>query len=344
MVINMSLVTMYAISGTNPTTTKKQSAVYWTQSKDYMLMRDYIIGACSYFDFASPWMLGVGIMESGGSGNNWMQLSSQTIPNDFINNFWSVHNVTGVTEPAFDELKSIDALNAVCAAYWMTRQSRYQKNGWEALALLASGYNGWTALSGTPGSSPTAYGWSTLFLAYGANYSTVSSYKYQGAQVSVKGTGIPSNNIVTVYSTMPNPTGPVKKEVPTWTMNTQTLTSISGTNSNGKQIILFASVSMDYVSALTIDLYFKRYIQNAICPLVTTDRALVTSIVKSANKNLCVIAVGDGAHSALAAEGLVGYDSLAHLKYPGYVSGRGVGVKAYSAALSLAINAHNAGY
>lgn len=339
----MATVVAVSISGTNPTSTRTQSERYWEKTNDYKLMRDYILGACSYFNFASPWALGVGIMEGGSPGNNMMQVTpTESYRDQFVNTFWAQHNVTPVTEPSLEELCSIDALNAVFAVQFMTQLSRYGKDGWEALGRLASGYNGWGAAVG--GSGITAYGWSTLFLAYGKNYTNVSSYKYQGAQYSCAGTGLPSNGIVTVYQTAPNWIGAKNIDVPTWTMTTKTLTSVGGTNSNGKQIVLFAAVSMDYVSALTIDLYFKRYIKNAICPLVTTDRALVTNIVKSANKNLCVIAVGDNSYSALTAAGLAGYDSLANLKYPGFISGRGVGAKAYTAALSLAINAHNAGY
>jgi len=41
-------------------------------------------------------------------------------------------------------------------------------------------------------------------LPYGKNYTTISSYKYQGAQYSDKGSGL-TGDMVTVYSTEPNP-------------------------------------------------------------------------------------------------------------------------------------------
>ncbi|MGF0008609.1 hypothetical protein ACQRBP_14975 [Eubacteriales bacterium SGI.150] len=340
----MATVTAVSISSTNPTTTKYQSMKYWTQDNAHLLMRDYIMGACSQFNIASPVMLGMGIMESGGTGSNWMQVTYSAAPSDFVSNFWDVHNKTGESAPTATELKQIDALNAVLSAYWLTKGSRGGKTNWEALGQLASAYNGWGAASANSGI--TAYGWSTLFLAYGKNYSSISSYTYQGAQYSDKGTGL-SSDIVTVYSTTPNPTGAKSIDVPTWTMVPKTLSYFSGGNPNGKQIILFAYTDNDYVSALNILLHFKRksikYGGVITYPVVTRDLTLATNNAKNSGLS-CVIAVGNNAHLALKGAGLTAYDSFSNLKRPGYIGFTSTGKTAYTDALAAAIAANNGGF
>lgn len=131
----MATVTAVSISRTSPTTTRTQSMKYWTQDNDHLLMRDYILGACSYFNFASPWMLGIGIMENGGPGNNWMQLSYGSVHTTFLSEFWTPYNKTGESSPTLDELEAVDALNAVTSAFWVTKGSRSGKTNWEALSL-----------------------------------------------------------------------------------------------------------------------------------------------------------------------------------------------------------------
>lgn len=343
-VILLATVTAVSISRTNPTTTKYNSMKYWTQDNAHLLMRDYIMGACSHFNIASPLLLGMGIMENGGTGNNWMQVTYSAAPSDFVTNFWSANNKTGESSPTANELKQIDALNAVFSAYWLLKGSRSGKTNWEALGRLASAYNGWGAASANSGI--TAYGWSALFLAYGKSYSTISSYAYQGAQFSDKGTGL-SSDTVSVYSTTPNPTGSKSIDVPTWSMVPKTASYFSGGNSAGKQIVLFAYTDSDYVSALNILLYFKRnsikYGGVTTYPIVTRDLTLATNNAKYSGLS-CVIAVGNNAHLALKSAGLIAYSSFSNLKRPGYIGFTSTGKTAYTDARTAAIAANNGGF
>lgn len=340
----MATVTALRISEPSPKTQKDNSMKYWTQDKDHLLMRDYIIGACSHFNYASPWMLGMGIMENGGPGNNWMQIAYGNAHTTFLSEFWSLYNKTGESAPTLDELKVVDALNAVISAFWVTQGSRGGNTNWEALGQLASAYNGWAGA--THNSGITAYGWSTLFLAYGKNYTTISSYKYQGAQYSDKGSGLTSD-LVTVYSTEPKPYKANQQiEVPTWTMTPRTLSTFSGGNTNNRQIILFAYTDIDYVSALNIILHFKRknitYGGKITYPVATRDLTLAANNARNAGS--CVIAVGNNAHLALKNQGLTAYSSFANLKRPGYIGFTSTNKAAYTDALGAAISANNGGF
>lgn len=339
----MATVTAVSISTTNPKTTKNNSMKYWTQDKDHLLMRDYIIGACSHFNYASPWMLGMGIMENGGPGNNWMQVTYGNAHTTFLSQFWSLYNKTGESSPTLNELQAIDPLNAVISAFWVTQGKTGGKTNWEALGRLASAYNGWGGAAQNSGI--TAYGWSTLFLAYGKNYTTISSYKYQGAQYSDTGSGL-TGDTVTVYSTMPNAGGAAQIEVPTWTMTPRTLSTFSGGNQNGKQIILFAYSDIDYVSALNIILHFKRknitYGGKITYPVATRDLTLAANNARNAGS--CVIAVGNNAHLALKNQGLTAYSSFANLRRPGYIGFTSTNKAAYTDALGAAISANNGGF
>ncbi|MCI7733729.1 MAG: hypothetical protein MSK39_02925 [Dysosmobacter sp.] len=338
-------VTAVSISGTNPQTTRYQSMKYWTANNDCKLMRDYINGACSQFNFAAPWMLAVGIMENGGTGSNWMQVTYGTARDTFVNDFWAPNNVTGETAPSKSELETIDALNAVLSAYWMSLGSRSGKTNWEALGRLASAYNGWGLASSNSGI--TAYGWSTLFLAYGKNYTNISSYKYQGAQYSAAGSNLPSNGIVTVYSTTPSPVGATSIDVPEWTMTPSTLNYISGSNPDGKQIVLFANTDADYVSALNIVLHFYRnnikYGGRITYPIVTRDINLATRIAKN-YALACVIAVGNSAYNALVSKNVTAYSTFSAYSTPGFVGNTSTGKSAYVSARTSALAANSAGY
>ena len=325
--------------------TKLNSMSFWTQNNDYTLMRDYIIGACSYFNYPSPWMLGVGIMEEGTPGKNWMQLTVGDLYDSFISDFWNFNNKTEESVPTLAELEVIEALNAVAGTCWMTKQSRYGKSGWEALGMLAGGYNTWKFAD--PGSGLTAYAWSTLFLAYGSKYTDVTYRTYQGAQYSAKGTGLPSSGLVKVYSSQPDTTYGEMIDVPTWTMVPKTLSYFGGKNPNGKQIILFANGGMDYVSALNIVLYFKRkrimYDGVITYPLVTSDADFAASNAKG-TRNACVIAVGNNSYITLKNKGLTAYSSYPNLKFPGFIGGTATGKTAYTDARTAAVAANNAGF
>lgn len=332
----------YAHSGTKLTLNS-----YWTQGNPHYLMSDYILGACSYFNLGCPWVLAVGEMEDGGSGNNWMQVTYSTAGNDFRNNFWNPNNVTQLS-PSDSELRSIDSLNAAWGAYWLSTRSTFGTTGYRAIGTLASAYNGWCSTSlCTPGTDITAYGWSVLFLAYGNGYKNPTTHHFTGTQITIEQYGAPTTT--TVYYSVPcSSAHGACINAPTYGMYLSNLSFPRGRNALGNQIVLFARTPTDYVSGLAVDLYFVRnninYSGVITQPLVTYDVDYASRIVQS--PYIVVIAVGSSAASALTARGITGYSSFSAWQPGGFIdcgTGR-TSAQAWSCARDNAIAANNAGY
>lgn len=340
---NQEYACVYKQSGTQSTLNR-----YWTGSNTTQLMADYILGACSYFNLGGPWVLAIGEIEGGGSGNNWMQVVYPTAGNDFRNNFWTPNNVTSLS-PTDAELKSINSLNAAWGAYWLSTMSTRSTTGYKAIGTLASSYNGWCSTSlCTPGTDITAYGWSVLFLAYGNKYKTLpTNHTFNGTQISIEEVGAPTTT--TVYYSEPC-TGAAGSciNVPSYGMYLSTLTFPRGRTSQSKQILLYANSPTDYVSGLGVDLYFVKnninYGGTITQPQVTYDLNYAASAAQS--QYIVVIGVGSSAASNLKARGLTAYSSYSAWSYGGFIDcGTGkTSTQAWTAARDNAVAANNAGF
>jgi len=130
-------------------------------------------------------------------------------------------------------------------------------------------------------------------------------------------------------------------------MTPSTLNYISGSNPDGKQIVLFANTDADYVSALNIVLHFYRnnikYGGRITYPIVTRDINLATRIAKN-YALACVIAVGNSAYNALVSKNVTAYSTFSAYSTPGFVGNTSTGKSAYVSARTSALAANSAGY
>ncbi len=263
-------------------------ATFYGQGASWALMADYLVSAASYFDIRSPIPLAIGVLEDGGVGNNWMQLGSTAI-SEFQSKIWEPNNQTGQGTPTTADIEAIDSLNAAAAVWWYTQQDACKQTDWQALLSMSSAYN---SICGCSCPYDTAYGWSSLFLAYGNDYTSVPNIDYVGAYYVTGPTGTQTkyNNASCGAAN--------SIAVPTFATTRIKRVEPHGRNSNGKQIVLFTSRdSTSLVSALQANINLRNagYTQ----PLVNADRDFAaTSTQYRAN---CVVAVGASAVSDIEA-------------------------------------------
>ena len=280
----MATVTACSYNGSAPS---DKLATFYGQGESWALMADYLVGAASQFDIRSPIALAIGALEEGGVGTNWMQLEPGTI-SDFQSEFWGPNNQTGQNPPSASDIEAIDSLNAAAGIWWYLQKKKYctDVSDWQALLSMSSAYN---SICGCSCPYATAYGWSSLFLAYGNDYTTVPNINYVGAYYVTGPTGTQ-----TKYNNAScGPQNP-DLEVPNFSTTRTQRVEPHGRNSNGKQIVLFTSRDdTSFVSALQANINLRNagYTQ----PLVTADRDFAaTSTQYRAN---CVVAVGASAVS-----------------------------------------------
>ncbi len=284
----MATVTACSYNGSVPSDT---IATFYGQGASWALMADYLVGAASYFDIRSPIPLAIGVLEDGGVGTNWMRLEPGTI-SGFQSEFWEPNNQTGQSTPSASDIEGTDSLNAAVGV-WLYNQKRdycTDVTDWQALLSMSSAYN---SICGCSCPYDTAYGWSSLFLAYGNDYTSVPNADYVGAYYVTGPTGTQ-----TKYNNAS--CGPANNNVAVPNFSTTRTQRVEphGRNSNGKQIVLFTSRdSTSFVSALQANLNLRNagYTQ----PLVSADRNFAaTSTQYRAN---CVVAVGATAVSDIEA-------------------------------------------
>jgi hypothetical protein len=196
---------------------------------------------------------------------------------------------TGQPTPTSAEIENIDVLNANAALY-----------------LLSQKY---------------AYGWSALFLAYGNSYQ-ISSVQYSNAYYTTSPTGTQDKFL------NPNCGAGIALPVPAFSVGAAIRSNPYGRNQNGKQIVLYAPDSVDYVSGMQIAINF--YSDIRYMPVVTADADFAARSTQ--DPTVCVIAIGKAAGTrinnaasslGLSVESFSNYSTWAASPNYGYIYANG---------------------
>lgn len=287
----MSTVEACAYNGTFTTT--DTLAKYYAQNSEHLLMADYLVGAASYFGLYSPIALGVGDVEDGGPGSNWMQLGPSA--EQLFQTFWSNNNSTGQPTVSSNQIQQLDSINAAAGVYWILHQTIDSScsipTNWKGAMDHLSAYNGIcetpsTNCSCVGGYYTEAYAWTVMWLAYGQNYA-VSSYGYSGAQYATSPIGTQPKYLSEACIESASLT------VPAIDIGTTIRSTPYGSNGNGKQIVLLAKDNQDYISSLQISMN----VIPGYLPVVTSDAHFAARSTQ--DPDICVIAVGGPSVTAI---------------------------------------------
>jgi hypothetical protein len=319
----------YLETGTTPTL-----ASFYAQDATYQRMADFLVHAASHFGIRAGVALAVGDLENNGAGNNWMGLGSDAV-SDF-QTFWDDNNGPGTSAPTADQISAIDSLNAAVGIYYLVDiKSNCDYTNWQGILSKCSAYNG---ICGCPCPYSTAYGWSSLFLAYGENYATISDYAYNDAYYPTAPTGS--------QTSYRGCNEPATLEVPDFGITYGLRTTPYGRNSNGRQIVLLGRSAVDYVSCLQIDinLYSTPYDQ----PVTTGDSDFAAGCAQ--DRTICTICVGEDAVTDImaACPTCTSYPTFAAWKAgsdPGFVNAAGANrTDSYDMGNTAATAASEAGW
>lgn len=312
-------------------------ATYYGQDAVYQRMADYLVGAASQFDLQSVMALAIGRLEGGGPGNNWLQLGDFAATG-FIENYWSRYNRTGLPAPTVAQVQRVDQVNAAAGIYWYVQGPDCGQTGWQALLSRSSAYNGVCTCT-CPYS--TAYGWSSLFFAFGREYSQIHSDAYFGTHYVTAPTG-------TQTAYLNQSCGPGRDiTVPPFATTRTLRDNPWGRNGQGRAIVLLAKTPGDFVSALQVDI--NQYNHGYMAPVVTADAEF--AVRSTLDLGVCVIAVGNQAviEMELRAQelkiGVHAHANVASWRYNhnrgDYVTADGrTGFESYSLANMAATQAH----
>lgn len=265
-------------------------ATYYAQGAAWQLMADYLVGAAAVLNVRSPIPLAIGNLEDGGPGNNWLQMGSTSI-SEFQTKFWAQNNATGQPTPSSTQIQAIDPINAAAGVWWYQQGDDCNVTDWQGLLSRSSWYNGNCINEQSACACPTAtaYGWTSLFLAYGNAYDTVDSMNYQGAYYVTSPTGLQYRYLSASCGSGTNIT------VPTFATTRILRSTPYGLNSTGRQIVLLAYDTIDTISSLQIDI--NQYDAGYYQPLVTSDADFAARSTQ--DSSICVIAVGGPAVTAI---------------------------------------------
>ena len=312
----------------------------------YPHMKDFLVAAASQFGIAAPVAQALGVMEEEGPNNNWLTLG--TTAESHFQSWWTTSNVTGVTYstgqkyPSTSDLESINSLNAAGGIYWL--KDAYTSppcisgdyTAWEKLATYASLYNGICGDCDTLGCPDnTAYGVSTVLLAYGAAYTSVSSTGYQGAQYC----DLPNTSTLVPLGGGCGPSGTVT--APSESATLKLRTSPYGRNANNRQIVICIATDEDYVSGLTVN--YKLDKTGDTQTVVTRDITFAAQSTR--DSDIVVIACGTPAADDLAASGITAASSFSSWTAGQFINcGKATGTESYTCTYNNAIAATAAGY
>lgn len=260
-------------------------ATYYAQTgAEYQRMADYLVGSASHFNIRSPILLALGELETQGFGNNWMALDGTAMSK--FQTYWTNNNATGVATPTTTQVAAIDSVNAAGAGFWYTQQNNCNYTDWHGLLSRSSAYN--TVCLGCSCPYTTAYGWSSLFLAYGDQYDTVDTMDYVGAFYVTGPTGDQARYLLC---------GTKSKTIPVPTFSTTRITRETpyGRNAANLQIVLLTKDAIDYISALQVNI--NLYNGGNVQPMVTDDALFAANSTQ--DSDICVIAVGGPAVTAI---------------------------------------------
>lgn len=255
-------------------------AVYYAKSAEYQRMADYLVGAAACWDIRSPVMLALGELEAHGPGTNWLGLSGTAIAS--FQSTWAASNFTGQPTPTSADITDTDVINAAAAAYWYQTKADGGQTDWQGLVSRGSAYN---SNCSRPLPYTTGYGWSSMFLAYGSDYSTVDTMGYVGAFYVTGPTNTVTRYLLCGASQelpVPGPTTREKRITPYGRRNNQ-------------QIVILCADRVDQVSGWQAALNLGRV--GAVQPLVTSDARFAAWCTQ--DPNICPIALGGPEVSAI---------------------------------------------
>ncbi len=260
-------------------------ATYYAQGAEYQRMADYLVGSASHFNIRSPILLALGELERHGPGNNWLALGTGVGgAMATFQTYWTNNNATGIATPTTAQIAAIDSVNAAGAGLWYIQPNACASN-WKGLRSRSSSYNG-NCKCACP--YATAYGWSSLFLAYGDQYDTVDTMDYVGAFYVTGPTGDQARYLLcgSLATTLP---------VPTFSTTRITRNTPYGRNAANLQIVLLTKDAIDYISALQVNI--NLYNGGNVQPLVTDDALFAANSTQ--DFDVCVIAIGGPAVTAI---------------------------------------------
>ena len=277
--------------GTNPLACDDTLAQYYGGGGNYpnAFEADFLWGACAIFNVPTLAALAQAIQENGGHLNNWLQIS-QTVIDDFANQFMTPNNETGVGFSTSDPL-SADSINAAVAMWYLrqnlnTASSNYGYSGHNQLFAALNAYN-----SGTY-SLDFTYAASVLWKGYGSQWASVSSTTYLGSYMGASPAGTQCRaNTGNASDLQSLPT-------PGFSVSSAQYDVPFGSNSNGRRTIILVgpSAPIDYASGVIIEqwCYGSPYNEAYL-----TDDANVAAWSAHVSGNYCVICVGDPAINAI---------------------------------------------
>jgi len=211
------------------------------------------------------------------------------------------------------------------------------------LLATANGYHVGPFCSNSNYYTEGAYGYDILFLAYGDSYSTADGTTWSGAYMATGPDGeYPKISMSPTCDSASNTS--VSFATPTYSIPTSDYDKPYGRDSYGGRVMLLTQTDKDYASGLLLDQWCKNNGKTQVMVLADVVMAATSA---AAGSELCVIAVGSPAVSAIEAEnsGLTPYANYAdwysgRTSSPGFINAAGAtGYDSYHMAYEAVISA-----